>query len=152
MNILVIDDDRLVRRTVEVMLKSGGHQVSTESDGRRGMERFRLEKPDIVVTDIIMPEQDGLVTITMIRRECVEAKIIAMSGGGRVDNVDVLEAALALGAADVIRKPFEARALLQRIDRLASGEIPVPAASEEDPGAVLGRLAERSRGAARTSQ
>jgi DNA-binding response OmpR family regulator len=150
MKILVIDDDRLVRRTVEMMLKSGGHQVVTESDGRRGIECFRVEKPDIVLTDIIMPDQEGLGTIMMIRRECREAKIIAMSGGGRVGNVDVLEAALTLGAAFAITKPFEAEVLLDRINRLANGETLVPAASNEDPGVALRRLAERSRNAAPT--
>jgi DNA-binding response OmpR family regulator len=150
MKILMIDDDRIVRRVVEMMLKSGGHQVIAESDGRRGMERFRVDKPDIVLTDIIMPEQEGLGTIMMIRRECREAKIIAMSGGGRVGNVDVLEATLTLGAADAIKKPFEAEALLERINRLGSGETPVPAASKEDPGVALRRLAELSRNAART--
>jgi DNA-binding response OmpR family regulator len=143
MKILVIDDDRMVRRVVEMMLKTGGHQVICETDGRRGMERFRIERPDIVVTDIIMPDQEGLDTIVMIRRESPDAKIIAMSGGGRVGNVDVLQAGLTLGAADAIKKPFEAEALLERINRLASGETPVPA-SKDDAGVALRRLAEKS--------
>ncbi len=112
MKILVIDDDHLVRYAVSKILLSYGYEVATASDGKSGMAVLRAEQPDAVITDIIMPEQEGIDTIIQIRRERPATKIIAMSGGGRIRNFDFLEMARALGADDVIAKPFEADALL----------------------------------------
>ena len=116
MKVLVIDDDPLVRRTLLRMLRFGGHEVLDAENGVRGLELFHQEPPDIVVTDIVMPEQEGLGTITLMKRERPGIRVIAISGGGRIGNVDVLEAARALGAA-VIHKPFAAEQLLEQIDR-----------------------------------
>jgi DNA-binding response OmpR family regulator len=118
--ILVIDDDPLVQRSIEMILRLGGHQVRTASDGLRGLALFREAQPDLVVTDIIMPDQEGLGTIMAIRKECPRAKIIAISGGGRMGNLDLLKVARELGADDVIAKPFDPEMLLNRIARLAS--------------------------------
>ena len=112
MKILVIDDDHLVRYALSRILLSNGYEVVTASDGRRGMAVLRTEHPDVVITDIIMPEQEGIDTIIQIRRERPAIKIIAISGGGRIRNVDFLEMAHSLGASEVIAKPFEANELL----------------------------------------
>jgi CheY-like chemotaxis protein len=112
MKILVIDDDHLVRYTLSKILSSNGYEVVTASDGKRGMAVLRAEHPDVVITDIIMPEQEGIDTIIQIRRERPAIKIIAISGGGRIRNIDFLEMAQSLGANDVIAKPFEADELL----------------------------------------
>ena len=96
-----------------------------------------------------MPEQEGLGTIMTIRREHRDARIIAMSGGGRVGNLDVLEAAQTLGADDIISKPFEPEDLLERINRLATADASGPTVPKEDPGIALRRLVERSRSASR---
>ena len=112
MKILVIDDDHLVRYALSKILLSAGYEVVTASDGRRGMVVLRAEHPDVVITDIIMPEQEGIDTIIQIRRERPRVKIIAISGGGRIRNVDFLEMAHSLGASEVIAKPFEANELL----------------------------------------
>jgi CheY-like chemotaxis protein len=117
MKILVIDDDHLVRYTLSKILSSNGHQVTTASDGQRAMTVLRDELPDVVVTDIIMPEQEGIETIVKIRHDHPEVKIIAISGGGRIRNVDFLEMARSLGADEVIQKPFEAEELLSRLAR-----------------------------------
>ena len=117
MKILVIDDDHLVRYTLSKILSSNGHQVTTASDGQRAMTVLRDELPDVVVTDIIMPEQEGIETIVKIRHDHPEIKIIAISGGGRIRNVDFLEMARSLGADEVIQKPFEAEELLSRLAR-----------------------------------
>jgi two-component system, chemotaxis family, chemotaxis protein CheY len=122
MKVLVIDDDTMVRRTVEIVLISGGHQVQTAKDGVRGLALFRDWQPDLVVTDIIMPDQDGLGTIMAIRKAYPAAKIIAMSGGGRMGDLDLLKAARALGADDVIAKPFEPEALLRKVDAVCGRE------------------------------
>jgi DNA-binding response OmpR family regulator len=117
MKILVIDDDHLVRYTISKILQRNGFDVVTASDGKRGMAVFRTENPDVVITDIIMPEQEGAETIIMMRHERPQVRIIAISGGARTRNIDYLEMARALGADDVIRKPFEADELLSKLTR-----------------------------------
>jgi DNA-binding response OmpR family regulator len=118
MKILVIDDDHLVRYALSKILSSYGYEVVTASDGKRGMIVLRDEHPDAVITDIIMPEQEGIDTIIQIRRERPGIKIIAISGGGRIRNIDFLEMAQSLGADEVIAKPFEAHELMNRLTRL----------------------------------
>lgn len=148
MKILVIDDDDRLRRVVEKALSLGGHQVLTAADGALGMAIFRKERPEIVVTDIIMPEQEGLGTIMMMRRERPEAKIIAMSGGGRMGNLDVLEAAHTLGSDEIIAKPFLPRDLLDLINRLVSDHAAVGVKTThlppKDPGETLRRWVRRT--------
>lgn len=105
--ILVIDDNVVVRNTIVQMLETEGYQVVSAEDGRRGLNMFRTERPDLVITDIIMPEKEGIETIRDIREECANAKIIAISGGGRIGNADFLRIARQLGASDVIAKPLD---------------------------------------------
>jgi DNA-binding response OmpR family regulator len=126
MKVLVIDDDDLVRYTLSRILQSNGYDVVTASDGQRGMVLFRDEYPDVVITDIIMPEQEGIDTIIQLRRERPGIKIIAISGGGRRRNVDYLQMAHSLGADEVIRKPFEAHELLARLTELGCGPCRIP--------------------------
>ena len=105
---LVSDDDVIVRKTIVQLLEDDGyhnHLVSAD-DGRRGMARFRSARPDLVVSDVIMPEQEGIQTISEMRWAEPDAKIIVMSAGGHMGNADFLKIALALGAIDAIPKPF----------------------------------------------
>jgi len=118
MKILVIDDDNLMRYTLARLLRSQGYEVVTAADGELGMTVFRSAAPDLVITDILMPEQEGIETIRLMRRERPAAKIIAISGGARLGDFDVLEMAHKLGADDVIRKPFDAGELLTRVRQL----------------------------------
>jgi CheY-like chemotaxis protein len=118
MKVLVIDDDHLVRYALSKVLSSYGYEVVTAADGKRGMIVLREEHPDVVVTDIIMPEQEGIDTIIQIRRERPGVKIIAISGGGRIRNIDFLEMAQSLGADEVLAKPFESEELLSCLLRL----------------------------------
>jgi CheY-like chemotaxis protein len=120
MKILVIDDDHLVRYTVSRILKKSGHDVVTAADGARGIEVLGMEHPDVVITDIIMPEQEGFQTIVKIRRDHPGIKIIAISGGLRrgQGNLDVLSMAEGLGADSVIAKPFEPEELLAELAKL----------------------------------
>jgi CheY-like chemotaxis protein len=121
MKVLVIDDDHLVRYTLSKILQRNGYHVTTASDGKRAMAVFRDERPDVVITDIIMPEQEGIETILKIRSERPDVKIIAISGGARTHNLDYLGMAEAFGADDVISKPFEAEELLSRLARIGLG-------------------------------
>ena len=120
MKILVIDDDHLVRLTLSKILCHGGHEVVTAADGKRGMIMLRAEHPDLVITDLIMPEQEGFQTIVMIRRDYPDMKIIAISGSLRKSNHDALSMAASLGADEVIAKPFESADLLGRLNKFSA--------------------------------
>jgi DNA-binding response OmpR family regulator len=113
--VLVIDDDVMVRASIVHILEDGGYEVLSAEDGIRGMAAFRSEHPDLVITDIVMPEQEGIQTINEIRSAKPDAKIIAISGSGRFGKADFLKMARHFGAADAIAKPFEPDELLSRV-------------------------------------
>jgi CheY-like chemotaxis protein len=127
--VLIIDDDPMVRFTVSQILAQGGFAVIAATNGRRGMALLRTEQPAIVITDLMMPEQDGIETIIQLRREHPAIKILAISGGQRMGNLDILGSAQKLGAHDMIAKPFSAEELLTRLERLMSSATP-PALAE----------------------
>jgi DNA-binding response OmpR family regulator len=108
--ILVIDDDENVQTLIRDVLSEAGHTVLLANDGREGLIRYRTESPDLVITDIFMPERDGLDVI--LELASCEATIIAMSGGGDLDRADHLDDALYFGARSSLAKPFTVDALL----------------------------------------
>jgi len=118
MKILVIDDEAAVRYAITRILETEGYEVTTAPDGLRGMAQFRLWHPDLVITDLIMPEQEGMQTIKQMREADTGVKILAISGGGRLVNVDFLQVARRLGADEVLAKPFDARELLSIVRQL----------------------------------
>jgi CheY-like chemotaxis protein len=119
--ILVIDDNVVVRNTLVQILESEGYEVVSAEDGRRGLTVYRSEKPDLVITDIIMPEKEGIETIRDIRGLSPDAKIIAISGGGRIGSTDFLKIARQLGASDVLAKPLDPDHFVSVVrDRLAA--------------------------------
>ena len=113
--ILVIDDDPIVRSTIARILERRSYRVLTAENGVKGLRLFADERPDLVITDIIMPEMEGIGTLLEMRRERPDAKVIAISGGGRLGNTDFLDMAKKLGACAVIEKPFDAHELLSRV-------------------------------------
>jgi DNA-binding NtrC family response regulator len=113
--VLIIEDNPVVRESLELILRSAGIDAVTASNGQEGMNLFRLRWPRVVVTDIIMPAQDGIETILQIRREAPETKIIAISGGGSVGNSDFLEIAIKLGAHVALAKPFAPAAFIDAV-------------------------------------
>jgi len=119
MRILLIDDDPLVRFALATMLRDQSYEVVTADNGFLGMKLLRDTDPDIVVTDIIMPDQEGFETIIEVKREHPHIKVIAISGGLRQGNLDILPMAKALGADAVIAKPFEPSQLIDEIKRLS---------------------------------
>jgi DNA-binding NtrC family response regulator len=121
--VLVIDDDDVVRESIVYILVDGGYDVVSAEDGLRGMIVFRSEQPDLVITDILMPEQEGIQTIAEMRKEKPDAKIIAISGGGRVGNGDFLGMARALGAMDTISKPFDPDTMLLIVAECLAGRV-----------------------------
>lgn len=117
--ILIIDDDTAVRATVRLALERAGYETVEAADGREGIRM--LEGVDLVITDLLMPEVDGVDLIGQIRKEDRGLPIIAMSGGGKVDSKSYLEVAKALGAFAAIAKPFELQYLLATVrDAIAS--------------------------------
>ena len=114
--ILVIEDNLIVRNTVMRILQNAGYTVVTANDGLQGFDMFRKEQPDLVISDIIMPQQEGIGTIRQILAERPGTKIIAISGGGRIGNTDFLQIARKMGAVDALQKPFDPDDLLGRIN------------------------------------
>jgi DNA-binding response OmpR family regulator len=102
--ILVIDDDESSRTLAREALTRAGFEVLVAADGAAGMRLMAEVSVDVVVTDIYMPGQDGVMTIRRLRRSHPTLPIVAMSGGSSAG--DMLEAALALGASVALDKPF----------------------------------------------
>lgn len=116
--ILVVDDDESVLDVMSEMLKLEGHDVTVAENGRRAVEEVAHTVFDLVITDLIMPEKEGLETIADIRRNHQNLPIIAISGGGRLGPNDYLETARFIGANATLAKPFARKELLQTVDAL----------------------------------
>jgi len=114
-SILIIDDDAAVSRTLSLILTRAGYHVSTAAGGRRGLELLANGGIDLVVTDIIMPELDGIEAIRRIRADYPGLRIIAMSGGGQIDKAEFLHMAQVLGADRVIEKPVRSERLVELV-------------------------------------
>ena len=104
--ILVIEDDDLLRTTLRTALSGQGHDVLEAHDGREGIELCAVDPPDLVITDLIMPNQEGLETIVTLQRDYPDVKIVAMSGGGTNPAGAYLKLAQKLGAFAMLAKPF----------------------------------------------
>src|SRR5262249_42406548 len=113
--ILLVDDDPMVRETIRHILTAEEHEVTIAQDGRKAIEAFGKTRFDLVVTDIIMPEKDGIEVITELRHLQPDVRILAISGGGRIGNTDFLRIAEKLGAFAVIAKPFDPDEFVERI-------------------------------------
>ncbi|MER3424265.1 MAG: response regulator [Nitrospiraceae bacterium] len=119
--VLIIDDEPLVRDMLRYTLESVGHTVVEASDGRVAMRLWRENPADLIVTDLLMPEKDGLEVIRELRRDFPQAKIIALSGGSRRIDFDTLDIAKRFGAVHALAKPFELRVLLDMVNSLIDG-------------------------------
>ena len=120
MKILVIDDDEQMRVLLRQVMEWAGHEVVEAADGREGTRLQRQHRADLVITDLIMPEQEGLETITALRRDYPGLKIIAISGGGRIGPEAYLPAARELGADRVFSKPIDVQELAETVRELLS--------------------------------
>jgi len=118
--ILVIDDDESLRRMLCRAITNAGHVALFAENGREGVEVARREEPHVVITDIVMPEQDGIETIVELRRTDPSPWIIAISGV-RGLGFDPLVDALVLGADQVFAKPFDVHALLGAMEHMLEG-------------------------------
>ncbi|MHB8838814.1 MAG: response regulator transcription factor [Gemmatimonadaceae bacterium] len=116
--ILVIDDDPVVRGMLVEMLQREGYDVDSAEDGRAGMRRFREQPSALVITDVVMPEQEGLETLMQLRQSGRPVKVMAISGGGRVGPDAYLNSARTLGADAILAKPFGREELLEKVSLL----------------------------------
>lgn len=128
--VLVVEDDSVVRQACAMLLQDHGFHVVTAVDGADGMRKFRQVNPAVVVTDIIMPEKDGIGLIRELRRASPEVKIVAMSGSGRFGDLDLIEVATKLGAHVGLYKPFDDLQLIGAVRGLLE---PAPAAPAQAP-------------------
>jgi DNA-binding NtrC family response regulator len=117
--ILVIDDDPGIRLVLRKTLERAGYEVHEAADGEAGLKQFRDVKPDLVITDIIMPEREGVETIVALRQQSPATPIVAISGGGG-GGADYLTMAKKLGAARALQKPFSVATALRVVDELLS--------------------------------
>ena len=113
--ILLIDDDSQFRGMLRQVLGREGYEVVEARDGREGIARYRSTPTDLIITDILMPEQEGLQTIRELRHEFPGVKIIAVPGGGSVGTLKSLRIAKLLGAQRTLWKPFDLAELRQAI-------------------------------------
>jgi CheY-like chemotaxis protein len=117
-HILVIDDDAQVRALMRQVLLGAGHSVAEAADGAAGTKLFRQRGADLVITNIFMPEKEGLETILELRRAAPRLPIIAVSGGAPRVHLDVLGQARQLGASRCLAKPFDVNALVAAVGEL----------------------------------
>ncbi len=114
-NILLIDDEMLVRGTLGLMLTQAGHSVTFAADGEEGLRKVHAMQPDLVITDLVMPHQEGIETIIAIRKAKYAMPILAISGGSR-GGFDYLRTAIEFGATKILYKPFGRAVFLQMVD------------------------------------
>ncbi len=114
--ILVIDDDAELRALAGLNLKDAGYQVLLAADGNEGLKLFREQPADLVITDIYMPNREGLETIRDMRQRSPKVGIIAISG--RATAGTMLGIARKLGADEVLQKPFAMQELLSAVDKV----------------------------------
>ncbi|MCB9367333.1 MAG: response regulator [Calditrichaeota bacterium] len=120
--ILIVDDDEAVRLALQTLLHRKGFEVVSLESGVGVASILRERRIDLVITDIIMPDKEGLETIMEIRQVAPDCKIIAVSGGGRVGPNDYLSAAKMFGANVVFPKPWDNTVLLSTIAKLLALE------------------------------
>lgn len=122
-DILVVDDEPMIREGLKVALEMEGHKAITASDGNEAMRMLNEANPQLVITDIIMPESDGIEVICNVKEINPDIKILAISGGGRISAKDHLKIAKQLGATGILAKPFSTEDLICEINKLFEEQV-----------------------------
>ncbi len=117
-HILVIDDDDRIRIMLRQMLEAVGYEVVNASNGKEGIRLYRKDPAYLIITDIIMPEKEGIEVIMELKKDFPDVKIIAISGGGQIDAEEHLHMAKMLGAKFTFTKPFERKELLDAVKEI----------------------------------
>ncbi|MGQ3071178.1 MAG: response regulator transcription factor [Ferrovibrionaceae bacterium] len=121
--ILLIDDDPLLRVTLAAALSAAGHVVVEADNGIEGVAEARRHRPDLVVVDIIMPEQDGIETLIRLRASDPDLPVLAI-GGGRARAADFLSLATGFGATATLAKPCAPEVLVEAVRRCLAAAQP----------------------------
>ena len=116
--ILVIDDEPDILKLISKILEKAGYRVMTAENGRLADKLFNEHPFDLVITDIIMPQKEGLEIILQLRENSPDTKILAISGGGKIERAGYLDAARTIGAHAIVKKPFEISHLLDKVEQL----------------------------------
>ena len=116
--ILVVDDDDLIRRLVVKTLERAGYEVVASADGRQAAQEYDKDPTDLIITDLFMPEKEGMEIIMELRRDHPDVKIIAISGAGSLGPTGYLEVARMIGASRTLAKPFGKEELLNTVREL----------------------------------
>ncbi|MCK4486272.1 MAG: response regulator [Desulfobacterales bacterium] len=116
--ILIIDDEEQVRLYLRKILEPEGHEVEEASDGKVGIRLYREEPADLIIMDIFMPEKEGFETIRELRRDYPDVKIIAISGGGKRVDLEILPMAKRFGALRALAKPFTRQEMLDAVQEV----------------------------------
>jgi CheY-like chemotaxis protein len=119
--ILIIEDEEEIRAVFREILERSGYEVEEAANGEEGLKLQRTRAADLIITDILMPDKEGLETISELRRDFPEAEIIAISGGGQIGAVEYLDIAKRLGAARTLNKPILSEELLAAVSSLLHG-------------------------------
>jgi two-component system, chemotaxis family, chemotaxis protein CheY len=121
-SVLVVDDEDQLRQLLREILEQAGYQVTEARDGKEAVQQYRLAPADVVIMDILMPEQDGLETTSTLRREFPNVKIIAITGSSEMIGIlSFLDVAKMLGAHRALQKPFEMQTLLDTVQAELQG-------------------------------
>lgn len=118
MKLLIIEDDPLIRKTVELKFKKEGFEVIIAADGKEGLEKINTELPDIVLTDIMLPFLSGLEIVRSVK--AITDKKIPVIVFSTMGQESMVEEAFNLGADEFVRKPFSLAELSIRVKRLAN--------------------------------
>lgn len=118
LRILLIDDDEAVRQTVGMMLSDAGYEVIEADNGKSGLREIESRSPDLVISDLIMPDMGGIEAIQEIRKMQPGLPVIAISGGGRTSNYEFLDIAEKLGANAILAKPFDPEEIVAAVERV----------------------------------
>lgn len=116
--ILVVDDDPISRQVLKAMLEKEGHLVTEAEDGVKAVKGYDRNLIDLVITDIFMPEKEGVQTVRELMKENPDVKIIAVSGGSSSANYDSLDWIKMFGVKYTFTKPFNSKAILAAVDDL----------------------------------
>ena len=117
-SVLIIEDDDFVQNMLKQTFERAGYEVATASNGLVGLQLYHCKPFDVVITDLIMPEMEGIETITSLRKSNPKVQVIAISGGGRNNPQDYLELAQKLGAKKTFTKPVDRHKLLAAVKEL----------------------------------
>ena len=131
--ILIIDDEPQIRSMLRLMLERDGYEVVEAPDGIEGIRAYRRKPADLIITDLIMPNKDGIGMIIDLQKEFPDVKIIAMSGGGLNKPEGYLKGAKKLGATCTLTKPIDREKMLRAVKNTIKGSEPEDETPQTEP-------------------